>query len=463
MRPEQIKQRLEKLDPSILADALIQLSDKDKQAKMLVGRLITTPAESITVFKRKLSGIKRRRSFISRSGSHALSNELEELIKLIDQKETPPEEALQCLVSFFESDHQILGNADDSNGNISWVFKHNATQLLIQKSQQLGDQSTLLSISKLLMKENSYGVRDTLFSSMSDFLNAASLRDLFEHLQQQYQELKLTEPTEEHSYGKVFSAKIGLETTARQLNDPELYEKILLKEGELKLHDYQIVDVAQAYFDAAQPETALEKLNTLETIPFNSIREHKKLLIDIHASMGNNDEIKSIKIEEFLTSPSVITYKDMCEQMNEAEAQQLLDQCLKKQQNENRLQLSHLSFLQDLEMWDLANDYLLMRSDQLDGGQYYTLPDIAQTFEDHDGPLAATHIYRALLISILERARTTSYSHGANYLQTLDRLSNLIDNWQETPPHQEFHQTIQEKHARKSSFWKHVETKNLNS
>jgi hypothetical protein len=153
----------------------------------------------------------------------------------------------------------------------------------------------------------------------------------------------------------------------------------------------------------------------------------------------------------------------MCEQMNAAEAQELLDQCLNQQQNENRLQLSHLSFLQDLEMWDLANDYLLKRSDQLDGNDYYTLPEIAKTFEQHDSPLAATHIYRALLTSILHRAKTTSYSHGANYLHILKRLSDLIDNWHEAATHQAFHQTIQEKHARKSAFWKRVETKNLNS
>jgi len=463
MRPEQIKRRLEKLDPSILADTLIQLSDNDKQAKMLVDRLITTPVEAITVFKRKLSGIKCRQSFISRSRSHALTNELEDLIKLIDQKATPPEEALQCLVSFFESDHQILGNSDDSNGNISWVFKHLATKAFIQKAQQLGDQPTLLRLTKRLMKENSYGVRDTLFSSMSDFLNEIYLRKLFKHLQQQYQEFKLTEPTEEQSYGKVFSAKNRLETTARQLNDPELYEQTLLRDGELKLHDYQIIKVAQAYFDTGQPETALEKLNTLETIPFSSISEHKKLLIDIHASMGNNEEIKSIKIEDFLTAPSVITYKNMCEQVNKTEAQELLDQCLIKQQNENRLQISHLSFLQDLEMWDQASDYLLMRSDQLDGDHYYSLPEIAKTFEKHDCPLAATHIYRALLTSILLRARTTTYSHGANYLHTLERLNDLIDNWQEAPTHQEFNQTIKDKHARKSAFWRRVQIKKLSS
>lgn len=455
MHSIQIKLRLEKLDPSVLAEALIELSDRDKNADALIKRLISTPAESVALFKRKLSGIKRRRKFVFRAGSRALSSELEELIKLINEDATPPEAALKCLVSFFESDHKIMNMCDDSNGDVSGVFRYEATQCFIKKAQQLDEPATLLLMTQRLMKENDYGVRDSLFENTAEYLDEPALRKLYKHLEKHIEELKQSEPEKEHSYGKVSSAKFRLETIAKQLNDPELFES-LCRDDDSKVPDYKMLQVAQVYLDAGHPETALKRLNTIDIVNFNFIYEHKKLLLEIHEKMGNADEVNALQIKTFLESPSKSTYRSICETMDECEVQKILDQCLIEVESNSNLHSSTVNFLLDLKQYDRASQYLTQRHDQIDGYNYYTYPEIAKTFKTEGFPLAASLIYRALLLSLLERAQTKSYPHGAGYLKSLNELATEITDWKKQQTHGEFHQSIQENHARKASFWKHV-------
>ena len=452
MQTSEIKQRLEKLAPSVLADALIKLSDRDKTAEALVKQLISTPEESEAIFKRKLSGIKRRKKFIFRSGSRVLSSELEDLIKLTTGDAIPPEAALNCLVSFFESDTQIMNMCDDSNGDIGGVFLYNATRGFVKKANQLSEQSTLLQMTKKLMKENDYGVRDRLFESIAEYLDAPSVRRLYDHLEKTLAELKKSEDATDCN---VSSLKYRIQTIAKQLNDPEVFESVC-KDGAPKVPDYKMVAVAEAYYSAGKPELALEKLNSVKTIHFNFIQQHEELLLKIHASMGNNDKIQALKIQAFFESPSRLTYQSMCEVVDEAKTTKLLAQCLNEAETSNDLHTSTVNFLLDLQQYDRASQYLISRHDQIDGSSYYTYPEIACSLSAEGHPLAATLIFRALLISLLERAMTKSYTHGATYLKTLSELAHQITDWESHPTHEEFFQSVKENHARKSSFWKRV-------
>jgi len=456
MNPILIKQRLVKLDPEILADALITLSDRDKSAESLIKQLISTPSESVALFKRKLSGIKRRRKFVFRSGSFELANELEDLIELIAKDQIPPQEALKCLVSFFESDSKIMNMCDDSNGSVSGVFLHDATKAFIKKANQLGDQSALLRMTKRLITQNAYGVRDTLINSTGEYLSEASLKKLFTFLEKNVEELKKSIPTEEHRFGKVSSAQLTLQITAKQLNDPKLFESVCKDEETGKIPDYKLVEVAEAYFAAGQFETALEKLNSMKEVPFNIASKHKEILTKIHESLGNNDEIKAIKIKNFLEHPSSRTYEELCEILSEDEVEKILEPCLNERESSLYFDPETLHFLFHLGRFERASDLVLKRSEDINGDLYYTYPEIAQTFADNGFPLAATIIYRALLDSILERAKTNTYTHGARYLKKLTQLAPLITDWKNQPTHEAFHQSIQTDHARKSSFWKRV-------
>ena len=57
------KKKLVKLPPEVLADALLKMTEHDDMAKRLVERLISEPNVIIKSFRRKISGLKRRKKF----------------------------------------------------------------------------------------------------------------------------------------------------------------------------------------------------------------------------------------------------------------------------------------------------------------------------------------------------------------------------------------------------------------
>ena len=78
-------------------------------------------------------------------------------------------------------------------------------------------------------------------------------------------------------------------------------------------------------------------------------------------------------------------------------------------------------------------------------------------------PLCASVIYRALLDSILRRARTKTYAHGVRYLKKLDILAKSVLNWHSAANHAVYMEHLRQKHGRKRSFWTRYSRKDLSS
>ena len=106
-----------------------------------------------------------------------------------------------------------------------------------------------------------------------------------------------------------------------------------------------------------------------------------------------------------------------------------------------------------MEQWEAAESYLRVRAEQLNGDYYQFLLPLAETFESLARPLTASLLYRSLLDSILRRARTTTYGHGARYLRKLDLLAKTVSDWGDIESHTGYVEQLQQKHGRKTSFW----------
>jgi len=91
--------------------------------------------------------------------------------------------------------------------------------------------------------------------------------------------------------------------------------------------------------------------------------------------------------------------------------------------------------------------------EQIDGEHYHWLVPLAEALEKNGRYPGASLIYRALLDSILLRAQTKTYGHGARYLRKLDRLATQITDWRTLEPHLGYREKLLQNHRRKSSFW----------
>jgi hypothetical protein len=79
--------------------------------------------------------------------------------------------------------------------------------------------------------------------------------------------------------------------------------------------------------------------------------------------------------------------------------------------------------------------------------------------ESENRHLAASLIYRSLLISILKRGYTKAYPHGIRYLKKLDKLAVTISDWNNFNHHEAFKDRIDLDHVRKHSFWSQYKVK----
>ncbi len=125
----------------------------------------------------------------------------------------------------------------------------------------------------------------------------------------------------------------------------------------------------------------------------------------------------------------------------------------------NSLRESDAEFLIAVGKTDEAEEYLLKRADQLDGNHYGSLLSLAQSMESENRPLAASLLYRSLLVSILARGYTRAYPHGIRHLKKLDKLAADIADWKGFNIHEAFKEQIKEAHGRKRSFWSKYEVK----
>ena len=105
---------------------------------------------------------------------------------------------------------------------------------------------------------------------------------------------------------------------------------------------------------------------------------------------------------------------------------------------------------------DLASRLVLRHAGSWEGRYYEVLAPAAETLE-HDHPVAATVLYRALIDDILARARSPAYGHAARYLTRLALIhvdevaaSGLV-------AHGAYRDALKRSHGRKYGFWTLVE------
>jgi hypothetical protein len=430
--------RLPKLPPETLAKALLDLAEWSKEAEQVVESLTTSADEAIATFKRKLNGIKRRTRFYHRSSASQFANELDSLLDLLRKPGLDPQETLKALISFFEADSKLMEMADDSNGDLGYLFKQSATNLLVEVAQKVTNQNLLIKTFKRLYTSNDYGVRDVIADRAGEFLSPESLESLYDFYRSS---------SEENPQSRILT-----EALAAQLKDPEQFEAELRKVSD---HNYaaNLCELAEVYQSAGRHRDLAprfdEWLGIACAVDLDQLRD---IAVATYLTLGESEKAKNLRVSQFLESPSVTRLKTLPDFTDEPERKALLKKASAAIISEKALAKSSLRFLQETDQYLLANEFLLSRHDQLNGDFYDFLATAAKNFEGKDYPLAASLIWRTLADSILTRASLKAYPHAARYLVNLHGLAPKIDSWEKHPNHTSYLQGLRQNHGRKSSF-----------
>ena len=101
---------------------------------------------------------------------------------------------------------------------------------------------------------------------------------------------------------------------------------------------------------------------------------------------------------------------------------------------------------------ELASKLVLDHVAGWNGGYYEALAPAAEALE-HDHPLAATVLYRALINDILAKGRSQAYGHAARYFSKLALLAGDGFASQGLVDHHAYFDTLKKAHGRKAGFW----------
>lgn len=438
------KQRLMALGADRLADALLDLADRDDLVGDLVKRLIATPQENIKRFKAKLAGIKRSRRFIRWGESASFARELGALLADLQAGVTEPRTGVELVAAFYECDKGALGNCDDSSGHVGDVFRHDASELFASYASRCDDKEWLGELVFKVNRTDDYGVRDRLIDCAADYLPEPVLRTLVARFQKQAGK-------ESDEYAKRHWLRL-VESLARQLKDALLFERTRLASWG-SLSTAACVDIARVYLESGDGHTALTWLEKAPETESFMAAERDALLLEVFGRLGETARQADTAWRMFRRSRSLPSLGRLLEILGPEQKDTVVGEEIATILAGKHLSLADAAFLVAIERLDEAETYLFKHAGQLNGDDYSRLLPLAEAMEKQGRHLCASLLYRALLDSILRRAQTQTYPHGVRYLKKLDLLAGSITDWRNIETHAAYKAGLQLHHGRKSSFW----------
>ncbi len=446
---ENRKQRLIELGPEALADALLELAERDGEADRLVKRMISPLPGNTQRFKTKMAGIKRLRRFIPRKESSRFAQELYSLLQDLKAEVKDPRLGVELTAAFFETDEAVFETCDDSNGSIGDVYRFEAAALFEDYARNCNDKDWIVDLVLHLNRNDGFGVRDVLIDRAAKYLPESSIRALIARFHQ------MAEEEEDKEFGKRHWL-FGIESLARQIKDAPLFEKTRIASWG-KLNSAACVDIARVYLESGDARTARSWLERIPESESFQAHERDALLLEVYGQLHDGKKRTEVAWRVFKRSRSEESLQELLAVIGPDQRERVVADEVGLMLTEEDLSLSDLTFLIELGRLSGAEDYLLQRADRIDGDLYGCLLPPAEALDAGGRPLAATLIYRALLDSILERAQSRIYSHGVRYLKKLDALAKSISDWHGLEDHAAYTARLRDNHIRKRAFWSRYE------
>ena len=444
------RKRLTELGPEALADALLAVAQRNKAASEMVESMTSAPADNVNRLRARIRALAGHREFVDWRGAPAYAGELVGLLDQIRLGVDDPKTGADLVAAFYEADDGVFSSCDDSDGDIGEVFRCDAKDAFVQFARGCEDKQWLAGRVLELNRDDPYGVRDALIACATEYLPEPVVRSLVARMQQ------LAVSAGAESDRRHWHIRIGL--LARQIRDPRLFEQARIASWPA-LSAAACADIAQAYLESGDAEMALSWLTRVDKGETFQAYERDRLLLATYGKLGRKEEQAEVAWRLFRRGRSEESLRELLAVIGAARRDSVIEQETRTIMATREFSPSDAEFLVKAGRIDEAEAYVLDRVSQLNGAFYGDLLALAEPMASEGRRLAATLLYRALLDSILERARAKAYHHGVDYLRELDRLACAIADWRGHEPHAEYRARLRTEHGRKKSFWGPYERK----
>ncbi len=373
--------------------------------------------EDLRRIKDKISSLTRGHRFYDWRKTTDLARELSAFLADIRADIEDPTTGLTLVEAFYKTDEAVISQCDDSYGNIGDVYSMDARELFEHYGSQSEDKKRVSEIIFELSLRDPYSVRDTLIKSAGKVLDEPQLRALIARYIAYGAEA--TEETNQRT------AKFAVISLAKQVGDPVLFEKTTLQNIE-KPWPALWIDIARQYLAAGDAETAYERVMRISEKDIFTEDKRTTLLLDIYRQLGWEEKRLDLLQQKFQENRSDTALKAILEIVGEDRRDEMVGAAVAEIQRSDKFSHEDLRFLLDCGREHEAEEYLIIHVDNVDGDYYSYWVPVAEALVLSGRTMGAILVYRALLLSILEKAYYKAYPHAAKYLRKLDRLARVV-------------------------------------
>jgi len=402
------------------------------------------PANYADDFRRWLASVARsKRSTWGRETSE-FADEIGYRLAELGSKVGDPETGVELVASFLETADSVYSRCDDSNGDLQDVYEGDGVDLFVDYASRWNGKGEVARIAeRIFLGDTHGGIGQALFGKAVEYLPRHEVRRMAERIEE-----AADRPGNER---EIWRYCAGVETLARTLGEIGLFSRNRIRRSG-KNPATAWVDIAEVCLAAGDAGRAVSWLMRVPGDDWEAGRRDG-LLLDAYRVLGDTPKRTEVAWRIFKRDRCKDTFDDLIAVIGGDEREAVLSATAAEIFADPCFLVTDAVFLADMGRWDEVGEYLVLRTGQVDGKQYDLLLPLAEALAATGRPLAATVVYRALLESILRKARSKAYYYGARYLVTLGNLASEVPDWRGIESHEPWAEGLGRTHARKSAFW----------
>jgi hypothetical protein len=203
---------------------------------------------------------------------------------------------------------------------------------------------------------------------------------------------------------------------------------------------------------AGRGEEALARVNAARITPDQTAEALAALRIEALDAVGEREAAQGARWALFQASLSREVLKAYLKRLPDFEDVEREDEALDWVMSQPRAEPA-LGFLVEWPDHRRASAMVRKRLQALNGDAVATLTPAADALAARD-PLAASLVYRLMLVDTLRYKRSARYRHAARCLDECAGLAANIKDWESWPSHQAFVSRLRDDYSRTPKFWK---------
>lgn len=477
-KPALSLQSLVALGPEKLAQLVLDETRRNAPFRKLTNAALAASKGPDAVAKlvdRRLGALEKARSFIEWDKAKAFRDDLRATVATITGELASASAimAVERLLRFIATHEAVFERIDDSSGHIQEVY-YDAIEALGAISEKLKPDEADLLPERIMasLGESSHGYLDDVANAVAVHLPEPSLQRwdqlllARQHEAEKLQKGKGRRP-DDFNVSQLRDVRQVIEAARNDLDG-------LIALEEKKHPNLQdTVGIAERLLEAGRAEEALVwvRKKPRTSLRYMSAEDLADGLLPhdpstprrisaeaaILIALGDAEAAQELRWSAYEESLNAGILRDYITALPDFEEFGALDRAFAHALASSR-RYQALAFFMEWPRLDLAAQLVIKNQSEWDGRQYYMLPPIAQALE-HEYPVAATVIYRALIDDILARARSKAYGHAARYLAKLATLAGAPDTSAVSvkdagiSDHATYVLSLRNAHGRKSGFW----------